>query len=157
MMQEHCIMCNKDFANKASLYGHLRSHHQQTPSNKNVKSQDTLQDSTVNESSEYLEDQHIFKKLSDIHDMLKNYLDSTKVSFNFVTCHYVKSVFDGLVPDVFESEIVMKDILTEQQYVYINIIRGLSNIFEIHVVLNEDASQDILSDIFVIINNRTFT
>ena len=143
-MHEHCIMCNKDFANKACLYVHLRSHRPQT-----------VKDDTVDESINS-DNQRIFKKLSDIHDTLKNYLDSTKVSFNFVTCHYLKSVFDGLIPDVFESEIVMKDTLTERQYIYTTIIRRLSNIFEIYVVLNEDESHEILSDILDIVNDRTF-
>ena len=69
----------------------------------------------------------------------------------------MKSVFDGLVPEVFESEIVMKDILTQQQYIYSKIIRETTNLLDVHVVFNETASQEILLDILTLIRNRTFT
>ena len=69
----------------------------------------------------------------------------------------MKRVFDGLVPDVFESEIVMKDIMTKQQYIYTKIIRETTNLLDVHVFFNETASQEILLDILTLIRNRTFT
>ena len=99
----------------------------------------------------------VYKKLSDIHDILKIISNDGKTAFSFVTCYSMKSVFDGLVPEVFESEIVMKDILTQQQYIYSKIIRETTNLLDVHAVFNETASQEILLDILTLIRNRTFT
>ena len=62
-------------------------------------------------------------------------------------------VFDLLVPHKFDSEHTMKKELSEEQFIYATIVRELKDLPDIHLVLNEANTRDILMDILKIATN----
>ncbi len=125
-----------------------RAHLQDTFSSKrrHVESQSTDDEADPNPPK----DRHVYKKLSGIHEILKNHLEGNKPTVDFISCYSIKAMFDSLVPDVFVSELAMKEKLNHNQFVYATIIRELQNLLDIHTVLNEAKNRDIWKDIYKI-------
>ncbi len=120
---------------------------------------DTLSGKRKHEDTEndpYLpknKDRNIYKKLSSIHDILKTNLEKGKTVFNFFVCYVMKQEFDRVIPDIFDSELTMKQKLTYEQFQYITMIRELPNFLDIHMVVNEAENQELLLGILKIIDD----
>ena len=96
-------------------------------------------------------DQHFHKELSGIHDLLKNHLED-KV-YGSLFCYCLKQEIDRFVPEWFDNESKLQEALTEEQYLYVNMIRNLNNFSDVHMVFNDKKDHKTLVGIFEIIKN----
>ncbi len=82
-------------------------------------------------------------------------LDSGKV-YKFSDCYTLKHhVFDQLVPNIFEDDTSMQETLTPQELYITQMVRNLTNLSDIHAVLNEEKHIGIISRITTIFLNKT--
>ena len=93
---------------------------------------------------------HIYKRLSGIHNLLKNHLED-KV-YGSLYCYSLKQEFDKLVPEWFDNEYKMQEALTEEQYRYVNMIRSLKMFSDVHMVFNDKKDLKTLMGIFEVIS-----
>ena len=210
----HCVICNKDFANSASLRTHRSKFHRMSNNSpKDIESQDTL-DEEINDSEDESEeddklsklrhnrhnkdtldedsqdtideeskkdtmsgkrkhsetedtdneedypylpkkkDQHMYKKLSNIHDILKNHLEDSKTIFGVLDCYSIKQVIDSLVPGKFDTDLTMKEALTYEQFLYVTNTRKLQTLADIHLAINDKEARGVLFDIIEIIERK---
>ena len=116
-----------------------------------MESQTTDDEEEKNPYPPKSKDRHIYKKLSGIHEILKNHLEEGKTVFDFLCCHIFRQKFDRVVPEIFDSELTMKEKLTYEQFQYVTMIRELQNLPDIHMVVNEAENRDLLLGILKII------
>ena len=106
------------------------------------------------ENPSKIKDRHIYKKLSNIHDILKNHLDDGKTIFSVPECYGIKQMIDSLVPGAFDTDRVMKEVLTGEQFLYVTKTRELQTLSDICLAINDKDSQEILYDVAEITNKN---
>ena len=192
----HCVICDKDFANKDSLRSHRYKYHKvpkdltDEEEDAQLSSQETTEkdsqqlkydqnsQSTVEDPDEEDTDEeaatsdelhrdtlsskrkhsdideenpsknrHIYKKLSNIHDILKNHLDDGKTIFSVPECYGIKQMIDSLVPGAFDTDRVMKEVLTGEQFLYVTKTRELQTLSDICLAINDKEGREILLDV----------
>ena len=84
-------------------------------------------------------DNHVYRKLSIVHDILKTHLRDAGKVYKFSDCYTLKHhVFDKLVPSTFGDEKSMQDVLSEEEFYIAQMVRDLTNLADIHAVVNEE-------------------
>ena len=123
-----------------------RAYLQDTLSSKrrHVESQSTDDEADPNPPK----DRHVYKKLSGIHDILKRRLGDREHDYNFLFCYSMKHEFDRLEHTLLEK-------LNNEQRRYIAMISELKNLPDVHMVLNERASRELLLSIFKVVIKET--
>ena len=96
--------------------------------------------------------QHIYKKISGIHDILKNHLEDKVHGSLF--CYVMKREIERFVPAWFDTEAELQEALTDEQYVYVNMIRSLTFFSDVHMVFNDKKDLKTLMGIFDVLRQR---